>query len=221
MAAARDPHESPSARFTRAAWSAAGYPEVVLGSTSRYRRLLFDQLGLPYVCVSPDVDERALERPEWPPARTAIELARAKAEAVALLRPNSIVIGGDQVAACEGEVLHKPGDVQTARGQLRRLSGRSHQLLTAVCVIPPAPLRTQGPLEHLDTTTLTMRDLSDEEIARYVDADLPLDCAGSYRLERLGVSLFRRIESADQTSIVGLPLIALCDLLRKCGLPLP
>lgn len=192
-------------------------PAVILGSTSRYRRELFERFKLPFRAISPEVDERALERPDWSPAQTAVELARAKAAAVSFRFPEALVIGSDQVAEADGEILHKPGDFATACRQLRQLAGKSHRLLTAVCVRRGTEFFREG----LDVAELHMRPLTDDEISRYVAADEPFDCAGSYRLESLGIALFAGISAADHTAIVGLPLLTLAGFLREGGIRLP
>lgn len=190
-------------------------PPLVLASTSRYRRDLLARLGLPFACEAPGVDEDVDGAGHAPEAR-ALALALAKARAVAVRRPDAIVLGSDQVCALGDEVLGKPGSVATACAQLQRLQAREHRLATAVAIV-------HGRREHtfLDVTRLHMRALTAEAIQRYVAADQPLDCAGSYRIEGLGISLFERIESEDQTAIVGLPLLATARALRELGYVLP
>lgn len=146
----------------------------------------------------------------------ACGLARAKAERVFEAYPDALVVGSDQVATLDGQRLDKPGSADRAIDQLRRLRGRQHQLLTAVAIRHPG-----GLAEFVDVTRLCMRDLDDGEIDRYVAADQPLDCAGSYKIESLGISLFAAIDSEDQTAIQGLPLLRLCAELRQLGLRLP
>jgi septum formation protein len=126
------------------------------------------------------------------------------------------VIGADQVACTADGILGKAGSLAAAAAQLRRLSGRSHRLITAVTVARGGALKS-----HRDVSVLRMRTLSDAEIERYLAADNPVDCAGSYKVEALGIALFDAIESADQTAIVGLPMLAVCELLRGFGLRLP
>jgi len=191
-------------------------PDLVLASTSRYRRALIAQLGIPVRCAAPGCDEEALKDPALAPDALAVMLALAKAESLRATEPGAVIIGSDQVAAIDGAILEKPGTAARAEAQLARLSGRTHRLLTAVAVAHPG-----GALQHLDVTRLTMRELSADQIARYVAADAPLDCAGSFRLESRGITLFSRIESDDHTAIVGLPLIALTTMLGSLGFPVP
>lgn len=191
-------------------------PPLVLASTSRYRRALLERLRVPFECEAPGVDEDSFKGGSLSPEQLAATLAREKALAVARRRPGSLVIGSDQVCAMEEQVLDKPGTREVALERLERLSGRPHRLVTAVAVV-----RDQAVDEFSDTTHLWMKPLTTEAIARYVDADQPLDCAGAYKLEELGITLFERIESADQTAIIGLPLIELCSVLQKHGYSLP
>jgi septum formation protein len=191
-------------------------PPLVLASTSRYRRELLARLGIQFSARAPACDEDALKDPALPPEALAILLARAKAESLRDAEPGAAVLGADQVAAIGAEVLGKPGSVEQAEAQLARLAGRTHVLVTAVALIHDGRL-----LEHADVTRLSMRPLSRAQIERYVAADAPLDCAGSYRIEARGITLFERIESADHTAIVGLPLIALTSMLASIGYPVP
>ncbi|MBS0202837.1 MAG: septum formation protein Maf [Planctomycetes bacterium] len=190
---------------------------LVLASTSPYRKQLLDRLGIPFTQLAPRCDEAALKGIPYPgPAGLARHLAREKA--VSLLRecPGDTIIGGDQVAEIDGQILEKPGTVAKAIDQLTVLSGRTHVLATAIAVCVNGDVRT-----HVDLTRLTMRSLNRDSIARYVEADLPLDCAGSYKLESRGISLFERIETTDHTAIIGMPLIMLTSMLRSAGFAIP
>lgn len=189
---------------------------IVLASTSRYRAALLDRLGLDYRQVAPDCDEEALKEQSLPPQELAERLAAAKAASVAATWRDAIVIGSDQVADHAGETLGKPGSSERACAQLGAMSGESHRLITAVCV-----RQRDRVLTHTDRTLLHMRRLDDAAIARYVAADEPLDCAGAYKLEGRGIALFERIESDDHSAITGLPLIALCRMLRELGVTIP
>jgi len=194
-------------------------PRLVLASTSRYRRELLARLGLPFTARAPACDEEALKANlpgRTPPERLAATLARAKAESLAEAEPGAAVLGADQVAAVDGEILGKPGSAEQAAQQLARLAGRAHVLVTAVALALDGSVR-----EHVDVTRLFMRPLSRAQIERYVAADAPIDCAGSYRIEARGITLFERIESADHDAIVGLPLIALTSMLGAMGYPVP
>ena len=191
-------------------------PALILASTSIYRRALLERLKLPFTVRQPGVDETAV-RGETPLAR-AQRLALAKAGAIARQEPTAVVIGADQVAACNGQILDKPGDAATARAQLSVQSGRAVQFFSAVAVI-----RADRDFEDcfVDLTTVVLRPLSTTEIDAYLIADQPFDCAGAQRSEALGVTLCERIDSADPTGLIGLPLIRLCASLRACGYALP
>ena len=189
--------------------------ELVLASGSPYRAQLLARLRLPFRTASPDVDETP-QPGEFPAALTR-RLANAKADAIALASPGSWVIGSDQVADMEGRILGKPGDQASAVEQLTAMSGRTIHFHTSVC------LRSGGSrrLQALDITTVRFRVLRADEIARYVDAEQPFDCAGSFKCEALGISLFKEIQSRDPTALVGLPLIATADMLRAAGFAVP
>lgn len=186
---------------------------LVLASTSAYRAGLLARLGLPFVQDAPSIDEspRAGEAPE----ATALRLALAKADAVAARHRDALVIGSDQVATLDGTAIGKPGTAELARAQLARASGRSVEFLTAVAVHDAR----DGRVEHaLDRTRVQFRALDEAEIGRYVARERPLDCAGSFKSEALGIALFESIETHDPTALVGLPLIATCAMLRRMGL---
>ena len=192
-------------------------PELVLASTSPYRRELLDRLGVPYRALPHRCDERATAAGIVDPEQVARTLARAKAESLAPDHPTALVVASDQLVDLDGEILGKPGDPAGARAQLARLRARTHRLITAVALRHP-----DGHLdEALDIHRMTMRDLSDDEIARYVDRERPTDCAGSYKIESLGIALFDRIEGTDFTAIVGLPLATVARLLRAAGVQVP
>ena len=189
---------------------------VLLASTSPYRRELLARLGLAFEAIAPGVDEAPRAR-ELPVDR-ALRLAHEKAASVAARHPEAIVIGSDQVAACGDQVLEKPGDGARAREQLALLSGRSARFYTACALLAPGA----GPhLAHVDTTTVSFRHLSADEIARYVERDRPYDCAGSFKAEAFGITLLEAIETQDPSALIGLPLIWLAGSLRSAGYPLP
>ena len=188
---------------------------LVLASTSRYRRELLQRLGLPFETERPDVDESPLAGES--PAATAARLARAKAGTVAARRPGAWVIGSDQVADLDGRPLGKAGGRDAALEQLLACSGRRVVFRTALCLLrDDAP-----PKEAVDHTEVVFRALGRDDILRYLDAEQPYDCAGSFKCEGLGISLFDAIESLDPTALVGLPLIATARLLRTAGYALP
>lgn len=193
-----------------------GIVELILASTSKYRRQLLARLGVPFRSVAPLVDEETLKDETLPARELAEKLAAAKAISVSGVEPQATIIGSDQVAACDGRLLGKPGSFAAAVEQLVAMSGREHELITAVCIWHPARI-----VRFTDVTTLRMRRLSREEIERYVAADQPLDCAGSYKLEERGIALFDSIRSADHSAITGLPLIAVTSVLRELGFAIP
>ncbi len=187
----------------------------VLASTSRHRRDLLTRAGIPFEAIAPDIDEEAMKDGR-PPEQLAAYLAHAKAQSIAKHRPRDIVVGSDQIAVHRGEPLGKPGTREAALAQLGRLAGDTHRLVTAMTV-----MRGGESHEHVEVAELTMRVLSPAQIARYVELDDPLDCAGSYRLESRGVMLFEKITSNDHSAIVGLPLLALVRILTHFGVVLP
>ena len=190
-------------------------PGLVLASTSPYRRELLSRLRIPFDAARPEVDETPADGEA--PEALALRLAVAKAAAVAAAHRDAWVIGSDQVAAFAGRTLGKPGDRANAIAQLRAMSGHEVAFLTAVAVV-----RSDAePFVHLDTTRVRFRELDEGEIERYVDAERPFDCAGSFKSEGLGIALFDAIDNADPTALVGLPLIATARLLRRAGFALP
>jgi septum formation protein len=191
-------------------------PELILASTSRYRRELLERLGVPFRSVAPACDEDALKDPALKPRALAEKLALAKAESLREAHPRAAIIGGDQLAELDGRVLGKPGTAEGARAQLAAMAGKEHRLITAIVV-----LHDGIPYRFTDIAVLRMRPLTPEQITRYVELDRPLDCAGSYKLERAGVALFERIESADHTAITGLPLMTLARILEQVGFSIP
>lgn len=189
---------------------------IVLASTSRYRRELIQRLGLGVESAAPAFDEEAEKKAleALSPEDLVASLARGKARSLGEAYPDALIIGSDQAAEVDGELLGKPGTEEAARAQLRLLSGREHRLLTAVAVFEPRTGRLE---EALDVHRLSVRALSDEAIANYVRIDRPLDCAGSYRVEALGIALFDRLSGDDFTAIIGLPLTRVVALLDRFG----
>jgi septum formation protein len=190
--------------------------DLVLASTSAYRRALLARVGLPFRCVSPRFDESSVSTVGKDARELAEFLARCKAESIAAIEPAATIIGCDQLVSLDGQILGKPGTMQRAALQLEAMAGRTHELFTALVVI-------QGDQTacHIDVSRLRMRPLTRAELERYVAQDRPVDCAGSYKLEERGVVLFERIETGDHTAITGLPLIALVGFLRQLGFPIP
>jgi septum formation protein len=187
---------------------------LVLASSSAYRRALLDRLRLPYVIAVPEVDESP--GAEEPPRSTALRLAELKARAVAHRFPGSLIIGSDQVAVLDGRSISKPGSHGAALAQLTAMRGRSIVFHTALCVLDVDSGDCQ--LEEVPTL-IQFRDFSDAEAERYLELDEPYDCAGSAKIEALGIVLVEKVESSDPTAIIGLPLIALVTLLKRAGLP--
>lgn len=191
-------------------------PPLILASTSRYRRSLLERIAPPFEVVSPGVSEAPIGGET--PRERAMRLSIAKARAVAERHPEAIVIGSDQVAAAGQRMLDKPGDEPTCRVQLTALSGHTANFYTGCAVIG---INAGLQLEHLDTTTVTFRRLTEVEINRYVAREQPFDCAGGFKVEALGITLFESITSEDPTALIGLPLIWLSSALRRAGYLLP
>ena len=185
---------------------------LILASTSPYRRALLERLRLPFSTEAPGVEESG-EAGEAPGPR-ALRLALAKAEAVAARRPGAAVIGSDQVAECQGRVLGKPHTAEAACAQLAAASGTTVLFHSAVAVVHADHVTRAT---HTDLTRVRFRRLGAAEIERYVALDQPLDCAGSFRSEGLGIALIEAIETADPTALVGLPLIWLAGALARAG----
>lgn len=186
---------------------------LILASTSRYRAALLERLGLPFRVAAPRVSEEL--RPGEAPSARALRLAFAKAQAVAATHPDCCVLGSDQVADCEGRILEKPGTVENCREQLAACSSRPVSFFTAVVLMRGGTVSVE---QHVDHTVVRFRNLSAADIASYVERDRPLDCAGGFRCEGLGIALFEGIESADPTALIGLPLIWVARALREAGL---
>ena len=186
--------------------------DLILASTSRYRRELLSRLVENFRQIAPAVDETP--RPGESASVLAARLAEAKARDVAARSPGAFIIGSDQVAECDGAILGKPGNFENARVQLRNCSGRIAIFYTALCVVGDDGKARMA----VDVTRVHFRDLSAIEIDRYLEREQPFDCAGSFKAEALGIALFERIESDDPTALIGLPMIALCRLFRESGI---
>ena len=189
--------------------------QLILGSTSRYRRELLARLNTPFTVVGPNVDETPAEHEA--PHALALRLALAKARAVAALHPEAVVIGSDQVADLNGMPLGKPGTHERAVLQLQRMRGQTVVFQTAVAVVCAA---TQFEEVDLAAVKVQFRDLSDAEIESYLRTEQPYDCAGSAKSEGLGIALLASIDNDDPTALVGLPLIRTCRMLRAAGIEL-
>jgi septum formation protein len=191
-------------------------PPLILASTSRYRRALLERIAPPFEVMSPGVDEAAI--PGESPRARAERLSFAKARAVAEQHPDAIVIGSDQVAAMGNRVLDKPGNAANCRSQLTMLSANTATFFTGCAVVGGT---AEISLNYVDATTVAFRRLTSAEIDRYIERERPFDCAGGFKVEALGITLFARIDSSDPTALIGLPLIWLASALRKAGYLLP
>jgi septum formation protein len=186
--------------------------QLVLASTSRYRRDLLSRLTIPFQVAAPDVDETPL--PGESPSQTALRLAEVKARAVATRFPDSLIIGSDQVLMLNSEQLGKPGNFENAFTQLRQMQGHAMVFHTALCLLNS---RT-GNVQLRDIPTVVhIRTLTDAQIESYLIKETPYDCAGSARSEGLGIALISRYDTPDPTALIGLPLIALTEMLREEG----
>ncbi len=189
-------------------------PPLVLASSSPYRRSLLAALGLEFDVDAPDIDE-TISTGEAP-ADAVLRLAAEKTRTVAERRPEAVILGGDQCAVIDGDIIGKPGNRENAEAQLRRASGRTVTFLSAVTVVADNRLE-----QELVPVYVRFRDLDDATIRRYVEADRPFDCAGAIRSEGLGASLLTAIDASDPSALVGLPQITVCRLLRGFGFQLP
>ncbi|MEJ2653118.1 MAG: Maf family nucleotide pyrophosphatase [Gammaproteobacteria bacterium] len=185
---------------------------LILASTSAYRKELLSRLGLPFRTAAPDVDESP--RGDETPEQLVLRLAEAKARAVAAQHPDALIIGSDQVAAVEGQVLGKPGDHERALAQLRLASGKCLQFLTGVCLLNALTGRAQVEIVPF---TVVFRKLSDRKIENYLRRERPYHCAGAFKSEALGITLCERLEGEDPTALIGLPLIRLTYMLEQEG----
>ncbi|HYW93242.1 MAG TPA: Maf family protein [Gammaproteobacteria bacterium] len=189
---------------------------IVLASGSPYRRQLLERLGLAFEVHPPEIDESA--RAGESPDALVSRLSCAKAEALADAHCDALIIGSDQVAELAGQALGKPGTHEAALDQLARLSGRRVRFLTGLCLLDAR----SGDRDSCSVTTeVAFRQLAPAEIERYVTREGPYDCAGSFRSEALGISLFRAVHSEDPTALMGLPLIRLAEMLRARGVEVP
>jgi septum formation protein len=184
---------------------------LILASSSRYRKVMLERLGIPFNSESPNVDETPL--PDETPSQIALRLSMAKAQAIVTAHPGALVIGSDQVATVDGRAIGKPNSFERAKKQLEQLSGRTVHFHSALCV-------TDGKRYEIDdvVTRCHFRKLNEAEIIAYLEKEEPYDTAGSAKAEGLGIALMDGMESNDPTAIIGLPLIALCRMLRAFGI---
>lgn len=190
--------------------------QLILASTSRYRKALLEKLGKPFQCEAPEVDESPL--PGESAEALVARLAHAKASAVARQHDQGLIIGSDQVCVCDGRILGKPGTVENAVAQLLAAQGKSVTFYTGLCVLDGATGRVEQLVEPF---RVHFRRLEEAAIRRYVAAEQPLDCAGSFKCEGMGIVLFEQLEGRDPNALIGLPLIGLVELLGRHGLALP
>lgn len=190
--------------------------DLVLGSTSPFRQALLQRLGLPFTVDAPDVDES--QQPGETPKALVLRLAEAKARAVARRHPTALIIGSDQVACIDDQILGKPGTRAKAAEQLRASVGRAVTFYTGLCLLNAASGRAQLACEPF---RVHFRQLSEAQIGRYLDAEQPYNCAGSFKSEGLGISLFERMEGDDPNALIGLPLIRLVAMLENEGIAVP
>lgn len=189
---------------------------LVLASTSPFRRELLERLGLDFEVHSPELEEVRLAGEE--PERMVVRLAEAKARAVAATHPAALIIGSDQCAVLGDRILGKPGTHEGARAQLRDLSGQRVLFLTGLCLLNSATATLQSDVVPY---SVEFRALTDEQIERYLQAERPYGCAGSFKSEGLGIALFERLLGEDPSALIGLPLIRLVDMLAREGIVLP
>jgi septum formation protein len=186
--------------------------QLILASTSRYRKELLEKLNFPFLQMASNVDEDQYKNKGHSPLLLAQKLAKAKALEVAKANPASLIIGSDQVCCLNDKIYSKAGSREMALKILTELSGKTHQLHTSVSLIC---IDRQLEINFHETIALKMRNLNLKEIETYLDLDQPLDCAGCYKIESHGVSLFEEINCRDHTAIIGLPLIELNQHLLK------
>ena len=189
-------------------------PQIILATSSVYRKELLSRLHLPFIAVAPDINESPMESES--PEQTAMRLAQEKAEAIALRYPDSIVIGSDQVATLNGKQIGKPGNHARALEQLQTMRGQTVIFHTALCVLSNLPQHQKQSIQIQNCQTVVrFRDLSDAELDAYLQIEKPYDCAGSAKNEGLGIALLEQIQNDDPTALTGLPLIALTSMLRN------
>ncbi len=196
--------------------SSTSIPPIILGSTSPFRKALLEKLHLPFTQDAPDIDETPLENEK--PEQMVLRLAHAKAAVFKSKYPQHILITSDQTAVFEGSPIGKPHTFENAVKQLKQFSGQKITFYTGMVVSNTLNGKSY---EYLDTTEVHFRDLSDEVINNYLKIEQPLNCAGSFKSEGLGVTLFKKINSRDPNALIGLPLMALTDIFYQMGYPLP
>lgn len=187
---------------------------LILASTSPYREMQLKSLMIPFTCEKPQCDEDSFKMLESNPLKLAILLARKKAES--LSAKNRVLIAGDQLVHLNGRILGKPGSQERAFQQLSDMQGKTHELITAVCIIADTQI-----FEFHDITRIKLKKLSAQQIQSYLELDMPWDCAGSYKVEKHGIALIEHLETNDFTAIQGLPLLQLSKVLHNLGYEIP
>jgi MAF protein len=190
-------------------------PPLILASTSPFRRELLERLGIQFTTAAPDIDESA--HPDEKPSALVRRLSEAKARAIGATC-KGLIIGSDQVATTGDDILGKPGTHEKAVEQLKHLSGKRVCFHTGLCLLNT---KTDTADVAVVPFNVQFRQLEDSQIENYLQADKPYNCAGSFKSEGLGITLFERMEGDDPTALIGLPLIKLTTMLRKAGIPLP
>jgi septum formation protein len=189
--------------------------ELILASTSPYRKMLLDQRGIKFSAIAPICDEDALTDSNLDARQLTQKLAKSKAESLQPQFPNAYIIGSDQVLEFDGQIFGKPKTKERALAQLSALQSHTHNLVTSLAVLSPQRIWI-----HTEVVKLSMHPWSTAALQKYIDADLPLDCAGSYKLEKRGLLLFNKIQADDYESIIGLPLLKLFSILKDEGFEL-
>ena len=187
--------------------------KIILASTSPYRKAILSKLGVPFDVTSPDCNETPFEGEK--PQDLVLRLAQAKAESCQLSGYPSLVIGSDQVCVIDGQILGKPHTKANAIAQLKAASSKAVTFYTGIALYNSQTEQTDA---KLDTFTVHFRNLTEEQICNYVEKEQPLDCAGSFKCEGLGIALFKRLEGKDPNTLIGLPLITLVEMLGKQGI---
>ncbi|MBK7842339.1 MAG: septum formation protein Maf [Bdellovibrionales bacterium] len=187
-------------------------PLLILASTSGYRKRQLESWEIPFTAMAPQIDEETLkiQLSSLSPQNLCLALAKAKAKSLADTRPNAIVIGSDQIALFEGQILSKPGSPEKAKAQLGLLEGKTHSLLTALHVI-----YNQKEISLVEEVQVTLKNLSSQEIDFYLSWERPFDCAGSYKFEKMGICMIESLKGRDPSSIIGLPLMGLSECIEK------
>lgn len=188
---------------------------VVLASTSPYRKAILEKLGIEFICVAPEIDETQLANET--PEQLVVRLSEQKARAVAKQFPDALIIGSDQVAVVDGKILGKPGNHETAVSQLKRAAGKRVSFLTGLCLFNSASQQSQLDVVPFD---VVFRQLTEQQIENYLRIEQPYNCAGSFKSEGLGIVLFERLEGDDPNTLMGLPLIRLVRMLEKENFPI-